>query len=897
MEVPIPDHEAERLAALHACDILDTPPEVAFDRIVKLATQSLDVPVAAVSFVEDDRQWFKAAIGFPFCELPRQHSFCAHAILEEDVFVVPDATRDPRFAENPLVTEGMQVRFYAGAVLRAPGGQARGALCVVDTRPRELDERQRGILRDLAAVTVDALALRTRNLLLKEQHDFVQDRRAALTEINDALHAEIAQQKLVDRERRRSERRFRQIFNRASDQALLHDVDGRIIDVNATTCTALGYRREELLTLWVNDIVDPPVKPEVLARWRTMPVGEVISVEARHRRKDGTHLPVEVRLSVLETTEGRRVLALARDVTERRKQDELLHTRARQQQVISQLGLRTLRRDATHGEDALNALFAEALTLLSETLQMDLGSVFERLPEPNLYAWRAAYQWPGNRAGRIITLDGDNGSLVGYALLTKGPVVVEDYGAETRLSAPPILLEQGVVSSLAVVIYTEGEAPFGTLNVHSRRAKQFTADDVSFLQAVANILAAAVAREAARERVQTALEEAAAARQTAEKANAAKSGFLSRMSHELRTPLNAILGFGQLLELEASDPQEADCVQHILKAGRHLLGLINEVLDISRAETGELHLALSQVDVGVVLRECVGMVTQLALDRNILCEVILPPRHTHRWTDEQRLRQILLNLLSNAIKYNREGGRIVVSADPTPGDGLRIKVSDTGVGMTPEATGRLFVPFDRLGQDRGDVQGTGLGLVVSRRLAEAMGGSLGVESEPGRGSTFWLDLPGDKEPPAETSVPVPTQAEAGSENFREPEAVSVLYIEDNFSSLQAVETLLARARPRWEFLWTNEGAEGMEIARREQPSVILLDPHLPGFTSDEVRAELRADPSTRHIPVLMLPADPAAAHGGERPAADGAEGYLSKPLELEDLLERVEQALAKEEVV
>ena len=891
MEVPIPDHEAERLAALRACDILDTPPEVAFDRIVKLATQSLDVPVAAVSFVEDDRQWFKAAIGFPFCELPRQHSFCAHAILEEDVFVVPDATRDPRFAGNPLVTDGMQVRFYAGAVLRAPGGQALGALCVVDTRPRELDERQRGILRDLAAVTVDALALRTRNLLLKEQHDFVQDRRAALTEINDALHAEIAQQKLVDKERRRSERRFRQIFNRASDQAFLHDVDGRIIDVNATTCAALGYRREDLLTLWVSDLVDPPVKPEVLARWRTMQVGEVETVEARHRRKDGTHLPVEVRLSVLETTEGRRILALARDITERRKQDELLHVRARQQQAISQLGLQTLRADAAHGEEAMDALFAGALTLVGETLQMDVGSVLECLPEPNLFAWRAGLGWNETKPGRIMAFESGVHSLVGYTLMTQEPVVVEDYATERRFRVPAVLRERGICSSLSVVIHTEGERPFGTLSAHSRRAKQFTADDVAFLQSVANILAAAVVRETARGRVQTALDEAAAARQTAEKANAAKSGFLSRMSHELRTPLNAILGFGQLLELEASDPEEADCVQHILKAGRHLLGLINEVLDISRAETGELHLARSQVDVGVVIRECVGLVTQLALDRNIQCEVNLPPRHTHRWTDEQRLRQILLNLLSNAIKYNREGGRITVDTDPTPGGGLRIKVSDTGVGMTPEATGRLFVPFDRLGQERGDVQGTGLGLVVSRRLAEAMGGSLGVESEPGRGSTFWFDLPGDKAPGPEAegagSAP-PGMAAAAAE----PEEVSLLYIEDNFSNLQAVETLLARARPRWEFLWTNEGAEGMEIARREQPSVILLDPHLPGFTSDEVRAELRADPGTRHIPVLMLP-----AHSRERLAANGAQGYPTKPLELEDLLERVEQALAKEEVV
>ncbi len=887
-----PDGEAERLAALFASDILDTPPEAAFDRIVQLAVQSLDVLAAAVSFVDGDRQWCKAVVGLPFCELPRQHSFCAHTLLAEDIFVVPDATQDPRFAANPLVTGETQVRFYAGVVLRAPGGQALGALGVVDAQPRELDERGRTILRDLAAVTEDALTLRAQTRRLQEQYALVQDRRAALTEVNELLHAEAAQRRLVENERRRSEDRFSQIFNRASDQAIVHDDAGRIVDVNATACEALGYTREQLLAMEIDDIAEPRVSPETRRLWREMLPSEVATIESHHRHKDGTLHPVEIHLSVLETAEGRRFLGLARDITERRKQDHRLQARARQQQAIAQLGIATLRADAAQGDDGLNRLFTQALVLLGETLRMDMGSVLERLPEENLFAVRAVHGLLASAQGRVISIDASSRSPVGCALLTREPVVIKDFRTDPRFEEPPLLREQGITSALSVVIHADGEQPFGALNTYSCRAQQFTVDDIAFVQAVANILAAAVAREGARERVQKALDEAAAARRAAEQANQAKSGFLSRMSHELRTPLNAILGFGQVLGMDqAQDPREAECVQHILKAGQHLLGLINEVMDLSRAETGELHLSRSHVDVGRLVRECVGLVTKLALDRHLLCAVDLPPRHTTHWVDEQRLRQILLNLLSNAIKYNREGGHIVVGVERTAAHGLRIKVSDTGQGLTPEAIGRLFVPFERLGQELGSVQGTGLGLVVSRRLAEAMGGSLEVESELGRGSTFRIELPGDEEHTAEAAVPVPTLPPSTPFFFYDT-ATTVIYIEDNLPNLQLVETLLAKMRPQWRFVSARDGTKGLELVRRQAPDVILLDLHLPGLSGGQVLTELRADPKTRHLPVLMLTAD-VTADSQARLSTDGADGYVSKPFQVADLLERMEQALLR----
>ncbi len=233
------------------------------------------------------------------------------------------------------------------------------------------------------------------------------------------------------------------------------------------------------------------------------------------------------------------------------------------------------------------------------------------------------------------------------------------------------------------------------------------------------------------------------AKEEAERTNQAKSQFLSRASHELRTPLNAILGFGQLLQTSPLMDQDSEALEHILKAGRHLLVLVDEMLDVSRAESGELQLIFARVDAVKVARECVRLVARLADERGIVCEVLaagVEPTPVF-WCDEQRLRQVLLNLLSNAIKYNREGGRVLVSFELAGDAGLRLQVSDTDPGITPADLGRLFVPFERLDQKAGGAKGTGLGLVVSRRMTEAMGGTLGVRSQVGEGSTFWVEFP------------------------------------------------------------------------------------------------------------------------------------------------------------
>ena len=380
------------------------------------------------------------------------------------------------------------------------------------------------------------------------------------------------------------------------------------------------------------------------------------------------------------------------------------------------------------------------------------------------------------------------------------------------------------------------------------------------------------------------------AKEEAEKANAAKSLFLSRISHELRTPLNAILGFGQLLELSGLEDAEAASVKYILQGGRHLLSLVDEVLDLSRAESGELRLVPSRVNVGALAQECLDLMARLAQAREISCRVEAPCFSSVLWCDESRLRQMLLNLISNAIKYNREQGQVVVACEARPDGCFRLNVRDTGSGLSPGEIDQLFVPFERLTQAYGAVEGTGLGLVVSRRVAEAMGGSVGLESEVGRGSTFWIELPGTAVQEAAATSPA-SGDEPPVQTVPAPGSVRLLYIEDDASNIQVMRFLLAKCRPQWKLLSAVNGAAGLESARRDAPDLILLDLQLPGLPGDRVLAELRRDPQTKRIPVIVLSAD-ATLHSRERLLAEGASEYITKPFQIERLLTQINEFLA-----
>jgi PAS domain S-box-containing protein len=382
------------------------------------------------------------------------------------------------------------------------------------------------------------------------------------------------------------------------------------------------------------------------------------------------------------------------------------------------------------------------------------------------------------------------------------------------------------------------------------------------------------------------------AQQAAETANRSKSEFLSRMSHELRTPLNAVLGFSQLLKLQSLSDQEAEAVDQILKGGRHLLDLINEVLDISRIEAGRLLLSPEAVLVSDLVEESMDLVRAMAEERDVRLVTDRTGMEAYVFADRQRAKQVVLNLLSNAVKYNHPRGSVAVSCRDHGATELRISVADTGPGIRAEMMGRLFAPFDRLDAGQTDVEGTGIGLALAKSLAEAMGGTLSVESVLGQGSTFSVDLPRVEGPVERYERLQPEQATriAGPTGHAEPgRRHKVLYIEDNPSNLRLIERILGR-REDIEVVSAMQGRFGIELARQHQPSLILLDLHLPDIGGEEVLRRLVDDPLTASIPVVMVTAD-ATVGQVQRLLSAGAAAYLTKPLDVAQLLGLLDEML------
>jgi len=380
------------------------------------------------------------------------------------------------------------------------------------------------------------------------------------------------------------------------------------------------------------------------------------------------------------------------------------------------------------------------------------------------------------------------------------------------------------------------------------------------------------------------------ARREAERANRAKSEFLSRMSHDLRTPLNAVLGFAQLLDMDNLTADQRESVTQILEAGRHLLNLMNEVLDISRIESGNLSLSSEPVSVPEIVDQMVKLMRPLGAPRHIDVQALpSAERDLYVRADRQRLNQILLNLMSNAIKYNRDGGRVTVSCEDAGEGRLRLSVTDTGAGIRPEKLALLFTPFERLGADQTGIEGTGLGLALSRGLAEAMGGTLGVSSVFEHGSTFWVELAAVSPGTVDTTPlqDVPSTVPRSSPSI----SGTILYIEDNMSNVRLVERLLQNRRPSITLLHAADGAVGMAMALERKPDLIFLDLHLPDTPGDEVLRRLWEDTRTHEIPVIVLSAD-ATLSQSRRLMATGAKAYLTKPLDVSKMLALIDERLA-----
>lgn len=633
---------------------------------------------------------------------------------------------------------------------------------------------------------------------------------------------------------------YRQILDTAPDAMVVVDPDGRISFVNQQTEALFGYPRAQLLGQPLDLLLPERFRAKHFSHMRSYtanpgarPMGSGLSLFGR--RADGAELAIEVSLSPVYTGRGILVSAAIRDVTERRRIE-----------AAAKLAADRLASAVESTQDAF-ALFDanERLVLCNSVYRRLLGSVtgalIGRSYEETVRAWMAdlAFTSESDRA-RFL-----NDGLAIRSVLGAGFDVRTRDGRSLRITIRRTL-EGGIVKTVWDLT-----------------------DDVRLA------------------------EELRQARAAAEAASDAKSEFLSSMSHELRTPLNAVLGFAQLLRRDKKEPlslRHRERIDQILKGGEHLLHLIDDILDLARIEAGGVSISTEPVGVAEALREVANTLAPAAARTGITLTVgELPADLPMLSVDRTRFVQILMNFGSNAIKYNRVGGAVrleVSRATPDEPPMLRVVVRDTGFGIASEQQGKLFQPFHRAGQETGPIEGTGIGLVITRRLARLMGGEVGFRSVPGEGSEFWVDLPTHVEAgPVEAVV----QHDSRPRHLGVTAGV-VLYVEDNPANVTFMRDALS-VYTDLELITAPTAELGIELARERLPSVVFMDINLPGMSGLDAMRQLRAMPETAHIPVVALTA--AASERDRRKGEQvGFYRYLTKPVRLEELESTLESLLS-----
>ena len=652
------------------------------------------------------------------------------------------------------------------------------------------------------------------------------------------------------------------IFNSANFSSIATDATGVIQIFNVGAERMLGYSAAEVINhITPADISDPqeivvraqtlsaelgtPIKPgfEALVFKASRGIEDIY--ELTYIRKDGSHFPAEVSVTALRDGQDTIIgyLLIGTDNTARKQieaERKKLDRQIRDQQFYAR-SLIESNIDAIMTTDPTGLI-----TDVNKQMEMLTGCPRVELigaPFKNYFS-------DSERAEAAITLVLSDKTLTDYELTARAR-----NGKET------------VVSCNATIFYDRN----GKLQGMFAAARDITE----------------------RKRLDQALHdkntELESAKLIAEKANLAKSDFLSSMSHELRTPLNAILGFAQLLEAANPPPSPTQTIrlQQIIKAGWYLLELINEILDFAVIESGKVSLSQEPVSIIEVINECQAMIASQAQQRGITL-VFVPFDNT--WfanADRTRVKQVLINLLSNAIKYNREQGTVEVECTVSDPERIRISVKDSGAGLSPEKLAQLFQPFNRLGQENGAEEGTGIGLVVTKQLVELMGGSMGVTSTVGVGSEFWIELIRDVMPQLALTNTVPAELEPQDQD--NAPLHTLLYVEDNPANLMLVEQII-EGHASLRMLSARDGYIGVALARIHLPDVILMDINLPGISGIEALNILCQDPTTSHIPVIALSAN-AMLRDIEKGLEAGFFRYLTKPIKINEFMKAINDAL------